>query len=470
MRPLKIFLASLGFRKTVLGTIPPLGIMYLAAYIRTKFKAEIRIVNQKLNNMPDDELVKQAREFGADVVGLSVMTTNAYGLPYITSALKTALPDALVVIGGPHVSAFEARSLEGNMADVAVPYEGEIAFEKIINAHFGGGNMAEVPGIFRRAKDGIISNSGITAFIEDIDSLPFPAYDLIDLKSYWRMPVMTASMRRGYISLFSSRGCPFQCIYCHRIFGDRLRLHSAQRVIEEMKFYIKQYGVNCFEFEDDIFNHDRKRLFEICELIGELETRIGLSFPNGLRIDELNEGSIDALADAGMYYCSCPLESGSPRIQKMIEKNLNIRKYLENVKYAASKRIFTFGFVMMGFPHETEEDIRQTIDVSCMSKLHTVAFYTLAPFPNTKVYNIAMSKNPDKLKSINYDDKEYPHIRANFSDMSDETLYYYQRKANRDFYMNPGRIFRLVRDFPQKQRLPLYIPEFFKRFSKGIFP
>jgi anaerobic magnesium-protoporphyrin IX monomethyl ester cyclase len=146
MRSLKIFLVSLGFRKTILGTIPPLGIMYLAAYLRTKLNVEIRIVNQKLNNMPDVELVKQAKEFGADVIGLSMLTTNAYSLPYITSNLKAALPEALIVIGGPHVSAFGAKSLEGNLADVGVPYEGELAFEAVINEYFGGGRHSRCAG------------------------------------------------------------------------------------------------------------------------------------------------------------------------------------------------------------------------------------------------------------------------------------------------------------------------------------
>jgi anaerobic magnesium-protoporphyrin IX monomethyl ester cyclase len=468
MRPLKIFLASLGFRRTVLGTIPPLGIMYLAAYLRAKLKLEIRIVNQKLNNMPDVEIVKQAKEFGADLVGLSMLTTNAYSLPYITSNLKAALPDALIAIGGPHVSAFGAKALEGNLADVAVPYEGELAFEAVINAYFGGGNMAAVAGIFRRIEDKIVTNPGMIQLIEDLDSLPFPAYDLIDIRSYWSARVMNISMRKKYISLFSSRGCPFKCIYCHRIFGDKLRIHSAQRVIEEMKFYIKNYGVDCFEFEDDIFNHDKKRLLEICELIGKLDTKIGLSFPNGLRVDRLNESSIDALADAGMYYCSCPLESGSPRIQNLIEKNLNIPKYLENVKYMASKKIFTLGFTLMGFPTETEEDIKQTIETACMSRLHAASFWTLIPFPKTRVYDIVMNNNPEKLKGFNYNDNEFPYIQFNFSDMPDERLFYYQRKAHRDFYINPSRIARIVRDYPQKQRLHMYIPEFFKRLSKGV--
>jgi radical SAM superfamily enzyme YgiQ (UPF0313 family) len=468
MRPLKIFLASLGFRRSALGVTPPLGIMYIAAYLRQKFDVEIRIVNQKINNISNDDLVKQAKEFGADIIGLGMLTTSAYNLPYVTSTLKSALPEALIVIGGPHVSAYGAKSLEGNLADVAVPYEGELAFEAVINAYLGGGNMAEVPGIFRRADKEIVSNAGMTPLVENLDTLPLPAYDLIDLKSYWRVQAMTLLMRRKYVALFSSRGCPFGCIYCHRIFGDRLRIHSAQRVVEEIKFYIKNYGVNDFEFYDDIFNHDKKRLFEICELIGKLRTKIRLSFPNGLRIDELSEDSIDALADAGTYYCAFPLESGSPRIQKLIGKNLNIHKYLENLKYTVSKRIFTFGYVMMGFPTETEDDLKQTIETACMSKLHAVSFYTLTPFPNTKVYDIAMKNDPEKLRRINYDDKEYYHIKFNMAAVSDDTLYYYQRKATRDFYMNPFRIARIIRDFPQKQRLPIYIPEYFKRLSKNI--
>lgn len=469
MRPLKIFLASLGFRKTILGVTPPLGIMYIAAHIRQKFNVEIRIINQKVNNTPNEDIVKQAKEFGADIIGLSVMTTNAYSLPYITDSLKVALPGSLIVIGGPHASAFGDKSLEGNVADIAVPYEGELTFEAIINAYLGNGDITHVPGIFRRTVEGIVTNPGTIQLAEDIDTLPFPAYDLIDLKPYWKSQSMTLLVHRKYASLFSSRGCPFKCIYCHRIFGDKFRIHSAERVVEEMEFYIKNYKVVDFEIYDDIFNHDKKRLFAICNLISRRGIKVGLSFPNGLRIDELDKSSIDALHDAGMYFCSCPLESGSPHIQKLIGKNLNIRKYLDNVEYIASKRIFTFGFAMMGFPRETEDDLNRTLDVICKSKLHSVSIYTVTPFPNTEIYNIAMRNNPDKLKNIDYDDQEYSHMKHNSSDVPDEVLFYYQRKANRAFYLNPARILRIIRDFPQRRRIPAYIPEYLKRLSKGIF-
>jgi len=210
-----------------------------------------------------------------------MLTTNAYSLPYITKNLKASLPDALIVIGGPHVSAFKEKSLEGNLADVAVPYEGELTFEALINAYFEGGDISEVPGIFRRTEDGIVANPGVIPLVEDIDTLPFPAYDLIDLKAYWKVNAMTPIMHMKYAPLFSSRGCPFKCIYCHRIFGDRFRVHSAQRIFEEMKFYIKRYGADSFEIYDDIFNHDRKGCLKFADLSENLKIRSSCFFPMG---------------------------------------------------------------------------------------------------------------------------------------------------------------------------------------------
>jgi len=279
MRPLKIFFAGLGFRKSVLGTTPPLGLMYIAAYIRQKFNVEIRIINQKVNNTPDDEIVKQAKEFRADIVGLSMLTTNAYSLPYITKNLKASLPDALIVIGGPHVSAFKEKSLEGNLADVAVPYEGELTFESLLNAYSGNGDISGVTGIFRRTKDGIVANPGITPFVEDIDTLPFPAYDLIDLHAYWKINAMTALTHKKYVSFFSSRGCPFKCIYCHRIFGDKLRIHSAQRIFEEMKFYMKNTASIVLKLSTIFSIMIKKECLKFANSSGNWKTKWGYLFP-----------------------------------------------------------------------------------------------------------------------------------------------------------------------------------------------
>ena len=162
------------------------------------------------------------------------------------------------------------------------------------------------------------------------------------------------------------------------------------------------------------------------------------------------------------------LESGSPRIQKVIGKNLDIDKYVENVNYAASRGVVANGFAMMGFPTETEEDLQKTIDITCRSKLHTVSYFTTTPFPNTEMYRLAQERFPERLRQINYNDMEYAGLAVNLSDVPDDLLFAYQRRANRRFFLNPNRLGRLIRDYPRPYKLPLYLPVFARRAMKGI--
>lgn len=468
MKRLRIFLASVGFRPPRYPQLtPPMGIMYLAAYLRSKFKADIHLLDQRLDNCSNDHVVREAVDFQADIVGLGALTPGAYGLGYITHGIRQGLPNALIVLGGPHVSAFQAKTLEDTAADAAVSGEGELAFEEIIRAHFDGGELADVPGIFWRDRNNeVISNPGMMPPIEDLDALPFPAYDLIHLPSYWRHQSFAAIPRRRYVSIFSSRGCPYGCTYCHRIFGNRFRPHSAERIIEEALYYQRQYNVKDIEFIDDIFNLDRKRLFEFCDLVQRRNLHTNIVFPNGVRTDILKEDEIDALVEAGLRFCCCALESGSPRIQKMIHKNLNIPNFLKNVELIKNRRVHTNGFAMLGFPTETEEEMQQTVDVLCQSKLHTLSCFTVIPYPNTALYHTAMQTHPEQLAHLRYDDMGYITGTINLSDVPDDVLFAYQRKANRRFYMNPSRIIRILKDHPKPHLIPLYIPHVLQRFVK----
>lgn len=467
---MRIFLANIGFRRATHPLVtPPLGIMYLAGYLRSRFEADFLLLNQKVENTSNEKLVKQAQTFGAGIIGLSVLTPYAHYLPEITKGLRMALPDSLIVLGGPHVSAYGSASLEGNFADAAVPHEGEAALEKLVQAYLNGGDMSGVAGIhWRDADNNIVTNPGQVPYIKDLDTLPFPAYDLIDLPAYWKLQSMPPLRRRRYVSLFSSRGCPYRCIYCHRIFGNRFRYHSAERIVEEIEYYKKVYEIDEIEFLDDVFNFNNKRLNDFTELIQRKGLRVKIAFPNGVRSDILNENSIDALVDSGLYFCSFALESGSSRIQKYTGKNLDIPAFLRNVDYAVSRGVFSNGFVMFGFPTETEEDMKKTIEVACSSRLHTASFFTLTPFPGTDVYDIIKKTAPGKMRNLIYDDMEYSLAKVNVSDVADETLYKYQRKANWKFFMDPLRIGRILRDYPQPHMLPLYIPEFLLRATKGL--
>jgi anaerobic magnesium-protoporphyrin IX monomethyl ester cyclase len=470
MKKLRMFLANLGRCRPVWPLVtPPLGIMYLAAYLRTRFDLDIRLVNQRESNCTNEELARQAIEFEADIVGFSSLSAFGHTLAPLTQTVRAGLPKALIVLGGPHITSFGAKALADTAANAAVEGEGELAFEQVIRAYFDGGDLGHIPGLSWRNGDGeVLTNPGTIPPIEDLDSLPFPAYDLIDLPQYWRRQSMPPVPRRRYVSLLSSRGCPYHCNWCHRIFGKKFRTHSAERITEEIQYFQRIYGVDDFEFLDDIFNLDHSRLLAFCDLLHRRNLRIKMAFPSAVRPDILTQEDVDALADAGTYFSSFALDSGSPRIQKLVGKNLNIPRFVQGVEMAVKRGIFANGFAMLGFPTETEEEMRQTIDVTCHSMLHTASFLTVTPFPNTELYDHVANTHAQQLAKLSFKDTDLCGIRVNLSDVPDTVLFACQRRANQQFFLNSKRIYRILRDHPQRHRLPLYIPIYLARATKGL--
>ena len=447
-----------------------MGPLYLAAWLRERFPLEIRIVNQRLDNFSFQEIARMAASFEADVVGLSVMTPFAYGLPEVVDALRKLTPETKIVLGGPHISAFGLSVLETASADVAVAGEGERSMEMFLEAHLGGGDYSKIPGLMWRNEEGaVVVNDGHAPIVEDVDTIPMPAYDLIDPTRYWRQQSMPPIPRRKYISLVSSRGCPYGCWWCHNIFGRGFRAHSAERIVEEITYYKKTYGVDDIEFLDDCFNLSKQRVFEFSELLLKQNGPIKIAFPNALRADLLDEETVGAIADAGTYFSSFALESASTRIQEMTQKRLNIERFLEAVRLAVNKGIFANGFAMLGFPGETKEEMEHTIRTASESALHTASFFTVTPFPGTPLFDYVKENLADRIGHIDYSNMDFCQMCVNLSSVSDEELYFYQRKATRDFFMRPGRLYRIMRDFPQPHLLPLYIPIVLNRAFKGFF-
>ncbi|HEO70582.1 MAG TPA: B12-binding domain-containing radical SAM protein [Candidatus Hydrogenedentes bacterium] len=470
-KPLRIFLLNVGLRRPLypLAT-PPMGLLYLAAYLREHFDVDVRILNQRVDNDSPESITKQVVEFGADVVGWSCFTTFAYLLGELSESVRKALPDALQLLGGPHASALGENALVGNVIDAAVPGEGELAFEAILNARLDHGDLSGVPGLIRREADGsVVTNPGDVPLIEELDSLPMPAYDLIDMAAYWKRQSIAPVFRRRYVSLVSSRGCPYGCIWCHKIFGKRIRLHSAERIVEEVDYFKRQYGVDDFEFLDDNVNFKAERMVAFTEALHERNLKLQLAFPTAVRGDLMTDEVVDALADAGMYLCGYSLETGSTRLQKFTGKHLDIPKFLDAVARTARRHVYITGFCMMGFPTETEKELQRTIDVACASKFHTASFFTVTPFPGTPLYDMVQRTHPEKLEHLDYNRMDFSAMKVNLTDLPNEVLYRYQRLAMRKFFLNPRRIASLLRAYPKPLQLPVYAPFFLHRATKGLF-
>jgi anaerobic magnesium-protoporphyrin IX monomethyl ester cyclase len=451
---------------------PPLGILQLAGYLRNRLQnLEFRVVDQRATDYTLSEVISRAAEFAPDVVGISCTTTSSDTLGELSSGLRGALPRALLMIGGPHASAFGAELMDTTCADCVVVGEGELTCEHVLQLRQEGSrDFSGVPGLVWRSADGeCLTNPGSAPVIEDLDTLPFPAYDLIDLPSYWRLWSMSiVPPPRRYVAMFTSRGCPYGCIYCHDIFGKRFRAQSPERIVDELEHYVRTYGIKEVEFFDDIFNLQGRRVIEFSELVRRRNLRVSLYFPNALRTDILTPEVAEALADAGTRMSAFALESGSPRIQQLIQKNLNIPKYLDGVAMLAKRRIFTYGFVMFGFPTETEADMQMTVDVLRRSQLHAVYAWIVTPYPKTELFDVAMRLHPERMAGIELagaDYMRYPCV--NLSEVSNENLAAYMRKAYSALFLSPSRALRIVRDFPRPWAVWRYAPGVFESLTRS---
>ncbi|MEI7936118.1 MAG: radical SAM protein [Verrucomicrobiota bacterium] len=460
---MRVLLILAGRRTFFRPVSPPLGILQLAGYLRSRLKnLEIRIADQRAADCPVDEVVSQAAEFAPDVVGISCTTPDCDTVVALSSGIRHALPKALLMIGGAHASAFGAELMDTTCADCVVIGEGELTCEHVLQIwQESSRDFSAVPGLVWRSADGeCVSNPGPVPVIEDLDTLPFPAYDLIDLRRYWRLWSMTVHPPpRRYISMFTSRGCPYRCIYCHEIFGKRFRAQSPERIVAELEHYVRAYGIKEVEFFDDIFNLQGRRVIEFSELMRRRNLRVSISFPNALRTDMLTPEVADALADAGTRMAALALESGSPRIQELIGKRLNIPKYLDGVAMLAKRRVFTYAFVMFGFPTETAADMELTVETLRQSRLHSLNAFVVTPYPKTELFDLAMRLHPERMTGIGYAGTDYEKLPCvNLSDVSDEVLTAYMRKAYSTLFLNPFRALRIVRDFPRPWSLVRYAP------------
>jgi radical SAM superfamily enzyme YgiQ (UPF0313 family) len=460
---MRVLLILAGRRTFFRWVSPPLGILQLAAYLRSRLKnLEIQIVDQRAADCAIDEVISRAAKFAPNMVGISCATPNCDTLGELSSGIRRALPKALLAIGGPHASAFGAELMDTTCADCVVVGEGELMCEHVLRIwQEGSRDFSAVPGLVWRTADGeCLTNPGPAPVIQDLDTLPFPAYDLIDLPSYWRLWSMSmVPPPRRYISMFTSRGCPYRCIYCHEIFGKRFRAQSPERIVAEMEHYVRTYGVKEVEFFDDIFNLHGRRVIEFSELVQRRNLRVSISFPNAIRTDILTPEVADALVAAGTRMSALALESGSPRIQELIQKRLNIPKFLDGVAMLAKRRVFTYGFVMFGFPTETEADMQMTVDAVRGSQLHAAYAFMVTPYPKTELFDLAMRLHPGRMAGIDYartDYAEYPCV--NLSEVSDEVLTAYMRKAYSALFLNPFRALRIVRDFPRPWSMVRYAP------------
>jgi len=434
--------------------------MNIAAYLRSNYQCEVKIEDVRLNGNDRFDLESAIRRYAPDVVGISALTHESDAVSWIAGCVKRVNASTPVLLGGPHATAYPEKAIQMPGVDYLVVGEGEIAAGQLIEHLLNQRDVSDIKGIVYK-KDNRIFSTGRGNFIEDLNDLPMPAYDLLPVEAYGNFARMSRTGSGNYMCIFSSRGCPYQCIYCHNIFGKVFRCRSAENLFNEIKHLHDTYKVRHFEIMDDVFNLDRQRLIDFCDLIINSGMKVTFAFPNGLRGDLLDEQQLIKLRQAGAIFIAFAIETGSPRLQKVIKKNIQLDKIKKNIEIARSLRIHSHGYAMIGFPGETMEEMKMTVDFLVSSKLHTFAMFAVMPFESTELAAIAkeMGRAPVSDFSMNYYSREF----LNLSDVPSRKVNRIRRQALLRFYLNPSRLFAFARDFPNKRAFGKLFIVFFRR-------
>ena len=430
--------------------VQPLGLLYLAAALR---EAGHQV---RLYDAFDEPGVARyedlLRSFRPDVVGLSALTWEARAMARLAASARRLLPGVPVVVGGPHATAYPERCLAVPEVDLAVAGEGDRSFVELVAALTGAGDPRDVPGVISRREDGTLRTNPRPAPI-DVDELPLPAWDLLDLERYGRLPSMWPLGPRPYMAVSTSRGCPYQCLYCHNLHGKRYRGRSPERVVEELRALHERYGLRDVELVDDTFNLDRERALAILEGIARLPFRLRLSFPNGVRADRLDPQLMEAFHRAGTFHIAFAIESAAPRVQELIGKRLDLDEAARAIRHAARLGMFTSGFFILGFPTETLAEARETLRFARRSPLHQAVFLYLAPYAGTELAERYAHLFRERGVPDAAEDFNFFAPRANLSAMPDSELFGLQQEGYRRFYLDPVRFLRILRRHPRRDQV-----------------
>ncbi len=364
----------------------PLGLLNIAA-IAEKRGHEVKILNLRVfrSLRETKKELDKSINWSPEIVGLSAVSPSGNTFAAIAKVIRNRLPNALLIGGGPHGTVDSEELLRNGHVDLCVQGEGERTFELLLEQLENRADFSSVTGISFTRDNTIVENSP-TPYIEDLDNLPLPSWHLIDFHRYRRYCGMTDFFRWG-ATIFTSRGCPYHCIYCHNIFGKTFRARSPENVLSEIDLLRNRFGVRWFEIVDDIFNFDRERAVAILHGIIHRFPDIHISFPNGLRIDILDEEVIHLLGRAGCWHVSVAIETTSKRLQKEIRKNLNIDTLHDNISLLRNEGIIARGFLMIGFPGETRQEILGTMETVIAMPLNYSLIFFVSPFNQTELAN-----------------------------------------------------------------------------------
>ena len=370
--------------------------------------ADIKIIDSYKDNLSEDELAKQIADYKPDIVGLTVlMDQYADVAPITTKIIKNISKNIITVLGGVYAMANPMRAMKDKNLDYVVIGEGEYVFKQLIGFYSGACDLPERGICFRKNGNEELENRGHSEFIKNLDDLPKPAYHLIDFLSYCNKYNDRKNVDRvpayPYARIVTSRGCPEKCSFCQvpSLQGSYFRARSPDHVCDEIEWLKKEYGIKAIQFDDDNLATNTKRAKALFRRMIER----GLTLPwvySATAVFRLDTEMIDLMVESGCEYINVAIESGSERVTRdIVLKPLDYDHAKKMVAYAKKKGLFVAGNFIIGFPTETWEEIRKTINFAEEINVDYAKLFIAIPLRNTEMFDLA--EKTDSIIMETYD-------------------------------------------------------------------
>lgn len=472
--------------------LPPMGPACLAAVVREKYDVAILDAlaegfhNERpsshgfyIYGLPLDEIGRRIEAYKPDLVGFTCPYSSTF--PVVAELCKTSkavAPSAITVAGGAHPTFLPQRCLEEVPdLDMVALGEGEPVLLDLLAALENGEDLSTVDGLaFRDAITGEIQVNKKTSFVADLDSLPFPARDLLPMELYQQIgvPHLLHTERKRFSTVMTSRGCPAKCSFCSswRFWGNRYRARSPDNILDELELLSREYGVEEVQFEDDNISLDPARFRKLLQ--GMLDRDLGLSWctPNGLALWTLDKDIIGLMKQSGCYEITLAIESGSQEVlDTIIHKPLKLKKIPALLQEIERVGIRTSSFFVVGFPGESLEQMKETFATPRKLGLTYAWFFIANPLPGTRLYEICADQG--------YLKNGFDFVNNGFSRCNIETPQWTSRQvealAHREFFKfnlynlvrHPVMLWRRYRNFLRNPRL---VAEIAKSLLRRSFP
>lgn len=412
----------------VIPPLPPTDLMYLAA-VAEKAGFEAKINDYSQNGDYEVDL----KEFNPDYLVVNIATpTLEHDLDAVKKA-KEICPNVITIAKGAAFLTLSERIIkEHNELDFGILGEAENTLKEILEEK----PKAEILGLYYKENDEV-KFTGNRPFIEDLDSLPFPARHLVDNNIYRR-----PDNNKVQATIKVSRGCPFHCFFCLAtpVSGAKVRRRSPENIVAEIKECVEKYNIKNFLFWSDIFNIDKDWTMKLCQAI--IDSGLKITWSANTRADTADLEMAEMMYKSGCRLVSIGVESGSQYMLEKMGKKITLNDVRRTVKVFKKAKIRIYNYFVIGLPWETEETVEETIKFAIELNSDFISFYTATPLPGSRFYDYALEHNLfDKETSF---ENAYYYPAVNTHNLSRERVFELHKSAIKRFYLRPLYILKML--------------------------